>query len=311
MDADELDLVLETARRLLTEGPPERLAAELDDADLAGPVREDPGPLFELQGRLTASSTLLDLAVLPGAGVPDWRGTRLVLPPPGTSSPPGHEDGPDVEVDGVVLGGGAPAGAYAVWSERGGALVIGGDRLTRSPVSGFDPGLGVTRVTGRVPAGAGGVTGWSGVAAVASRAFAWELVGLAESALAIGVGHVRDRRQFGRPIGEFQVVRHRLADVRTAITAAREVLLVTADDSLAVLTGKALAGRAALSAVRAAQQVCGAMGFTWEHSLHRIVRRVYLIDSMFGASEGLSERIGGLLLAGGVVPRLAGLGGSV
>jgi alkylation response protein AidB-like acyl-CoA dehydrogenase len=98
--------------------------------------------------------------------------------------------------------------------------------------------------------------------------------------------------------------------VHVAVAAARAVLTGTQDDpgdALAALAGKALAGKAVLAAVQAAQQVCGAMGFTWEHGLHRTVRRAYVLDSLLGRSESLDAEIGARLVALRRAPRLASL----
>ena len=69
---------------------------------------------------------------------------------------------------------------------------------------------------------------------------------------------------------------------------------------------EAVAGSAALQALAAAQQVCGAMGFTAEFGLHRLVRRGYLLDALLGGSEAAPARIAGLLAAEGL-PRLVAL----
>jgi alkylation response protein AidB-like acyl-CoA dehydrogenase len=59
--------------------------------------------------------------------------------------------------------------------------------------------------------------------------------------------------------------------------------------------------------VQAAQQVCGAMGFTWEHDLHRAVRRAHVLDSLLGRGAALDAEIGARLVALGHAPRLTSL----
>jgi len=117
---------------------------------------------------------------------------------------------------------------------------------------------------------------------------------------------VQDRHQFGRPIGSFQTVQHRLADALIAETGAREVLTAAGEPTDGVverLVVKAVAGRAALIAVAAAQQVCGAMGFTAEFGLHAYVRRAYLLDALLGGSEDAEADLAAYVLTTGLPPR--------
>ena len=113
---------------------------------------------------------------------------------------------------------------------------------------------------------------------------------------------MRERQQFGAPLAGFQAVRHRLADVRIAETAALELLDATGPDtdaSVMILVVKAAAGRAALLSAQAAQQVCGAMGFTEEFGLHRFVRRIHLLDSILGGAESADGALGSWALRSG------------
>lgn len=113
-----------------------------------------------------------------------------------------------------------------------------------------------------------------------------EIVGSLQAALAAVLEHVRERRQFGRPLGAFQAVQHRLAQCATAIEGARWLCLHAAH------TGKELD---ALLALGQAQQmvtpVCydlhqfmGAMGLTLEHPLHRWTYRVKSLRSEWGGA---------------------------
>jgi alkylation response protein AidB-like acyl-CoA dehydrogenase len=76
---------------------------------------------------------------------------------------------------------------------------------------------------------------------------------------------------------------------------------------LAATVAKALAGRAAETACTQAQQSYGAIGFTWEHDLHRYLRRAYVLDWMLGDWRTLEREIGTELIATGVVPRIGGV----
>jgi alkylation response protein AidB-like acyl-CoA dehydrogenase len=63
-------------------------------------------------------------------------------------------------------------------------------------------------------------------------------------------------------------------------------------------------------AAKHAQQVCGGIGFTWEHGLHRSVRRAYVLDSILGPSTALQEEVGRRLVDTHRVPRLGHLEGA-
>jgi alkylation response protein AidB-like acyl-CoA dehydrogenase len=212
--------------------------------------------------------------------------------------------GTDIVVDGVLV---APLAVdLVVGTDSGDVLLVQG--FSAEPVVGFDPELALHRVTGVVTlddcASFGSPVGWDVLVARAARALAHELVGVAAATRGIATRHVQERQQFGRPIGAFQSVRHRLADGLIAETGARELLDADepTDSVVELLLRKASAGRAALHTVQAAQQVCGAMGFTAEFGLHRYVRRAYVLDSLLGGSEDAEFDLGSTALATGRVP---------
>jgi len=307
---DEREAVLETAAHLLSAGRADELVAELADAGLGAELWSDTAAvagLFELHGKHLAASRLLDLAMQRPA---DGWGCRVVLPLPGSPGPPGQVRGATVAIAGVVL---SPAAApeadarYVLAVDSGDVVLVAG--LHAGPAAGFDPELGLARISGQVTVGdctpAPGDWGWDTLVTRGARALGYELLGLGGLALRIAKDYVGERRQFGHPIGAFQSVRHRLADAHIALTGAREVLDGTdeaVEPALQVLLIKALAGRAALRCVQAAQQVCGAMGFTAEFGLHRVVRRTYLLDSLLGGSEWATHELGNWALRSGRAP---------
>jgi hypothetical protein len=143
-------------------------------------------------------------------------------------------------------------------------------------------------------------------------ALGWWLVGTSRAMLSLARQHAVDRVQFGRRIGSFQAIRHRLAETLVAIEGAEATLHaapVAPDDSggLACLLAKAAAGRAALTAARHCQQVLGGIGFTAEHQLHRHVKRSLILDALLGSSRELTREAGAALRANGFAPRLAQL----
>ena len=148
-------------------------------------------------------------------------------------------------------------------------------------------------------------------AALASgrRALGWWLVGSSRAMLALARQHALDRVQFGRHIGSFQAIRHRLAETLVAIEGA-EAALETASaepDELASLLAKAAAGQAALTTARHCQQVLGGIGFTAEHQLHRHVKRSLILDGLLGSARELTREAGVALRTKGFAPRLAQL----
>lgn len=306
MDADETRLLIGTARRILAGGDPMTLVTELADAGIATVVAADPalaGELLAAQGELLGRSTLLDLVL--GGGVHD-PGTRFVLPLPGSRRPPGSASGEKVDVEGVVL---VPEGAAELLVHTGnGAVSVSAAALRLDVPAGFDPALGASLVRGSVAARdarpAADARDWDAVVEAAAVAVSHELVGVGQRALHAATAHVTVREQFGRPIGTLQTVRHRLTAAHVELEAARALLGAVGDGpgEIAAMSAKVAAGRAALGAVAAAQQLCGAMGFTAEHGLHAAVRRAYVLDSLFGCADDLEIEIGALLAARATLP---------
>ena len=136
-------------------------------------------------------------------------------------------------------------------------------------------------------------TEWNRAIAAAHRALATELVALAERALRIaGATHQRSR-SVRIAHGAFQSPRHALADVWARLEGVRALL----DESwryggrLSAQTAKAAAGRVHRAVADVVLQVCGAIGLTSEHELHRYVTRGFQIDSLCGSYRQLDAKI--------------------
>jgi alkylation response protein AidB-like acyl-CoA dehydrogenase len=134
--------------------------------------------------------------------------------------------------------------------------------------------------------------------ALGQIALGHELVGASRKMLELAREHALERIQFGRPIGMFQAVRHRLAETLVAIETADAALEAAWDDGTptAAAIAKALAGRGARTAARHCQQVLAGIGFTTEHPLHLYVRRVIVLDELLGGSRSLTADLGRTLL---------------
>ncbi|MFJ8083548.1 acyl-CoA dehydrogenase family protein [Streptomyces sp. NPDC096205] len=147
----------------------------------------------------------------------------------------------------------------------------------------------------------------AGAGGSAAAFLACEAVGAADRALELTVGHVRTREQFGRPIGSFQAVQHRLADVHVEVEAARSAAYYAAwaavqgdpaapADALALAQAPvgALALAQALQALRLAAaeaiQLHGGIGFTWEHDAHLYFKRAAGDELLLGPVHLLRAR---------------------
>ncbi|MDT0448829.1 acyl-CoA dehydrogenase family protein [Streptomyces hesseae] len=146
-------------------------------------------------------------------------------------------------------------------------------------------GLPGSRVRGE-PAEVG-----AGVAAV----LAAEAVGAADRALERTVGYARVREQFGRPIGSFQAVKHRLADLYVAVQAARSAAYYAAWSGRPAAAGLALAQalETARKVAGEAVQLHGGIGVTWEHEAQLYFKRATSDELLFGPVDRLRARAAG------------------
>jgi len=124
----------------------------------------------------------------------------------------------------------------------------------------------------------------------AAVVIAAEQLGLAQRCLDLTVGYVKERHQFGRPIGSFQAIKHRLADLWTAITLARAASRYAAaclatddpDTPVAVALAKSACCEAAVTAAEECVQLHGGIGFTWEHPAHLYLKRAKAASAAYG-----------------------------
>lgn len=121
-------------------------------------------------------------------------------------------------------------------------------------------------------------------------ATAAQLVGAGQAMLDMSVEYAKQRSQFGKIIGTYQAIKHKLADVHIAVELARPLVYGaalslaenSADTARDVSAAKAAAGDAALLAARSALQTHGAIGFTQEHDLSLWLLRAQALRSAFG-----------------------------
>ena len=126
-----------------------------------------------------------------------------------------------------------------------------------------------------------------------AAAIAAELTGVAQRAMEMAVEYARDRKQFGRPIGAYQAVSHRCAQMLLEVEGSRSGSLYAAwcadaePETLpfAASLAKAYASDAGWRVTASALQVLGGIGFTWEHDLHFFLKRAKVDGVLFGTAR--------------------------
>ncbi|MGO1501083.1 MAG: acyl-CoA dehydrogenase family protein [Marinobacter sp.] len=138
-------------------------------------------------------------------------------------------------------------------------------------------------------------------------AVAGQSLGLAQRMLDLSVDYAVQRKQFGKPIGSFQAVKHKLADVVSGIEFAKPTLyraayaLANGDAraDLYVSHAKLACSEAAWVAARHGIQVHGAMGYTWEADLQMFMKRAWALNASWGTRDFHRQRIADDILADG------------
>jgi hypothetical protein len=265
--------------------------------------------LFELQGEANVVSSAIDHVLAAALGRDTDPATAVVLPGVGQWQPPGELDGERLVVRGLGTASAADRPCLLVVASAGEkdvGFVVNAATLTRRPVRGLDPSLGLVEITGEAVATDALVADWRAAVTLGQLALAHELVGASRKMLEFARMHALERIQFDRPISMFQAVRHRLAESLIAIETADAVLgaawLDGAPETAAM--AKALAGRGARTVARHCQQVLAGIGFTTEHPLHRYVRRALVLDQLLGASRTLTNDLGAAVLRTRTLPPL-------
>ena len=126
-----------------------------------------------------------------------------------------------------------------------------------------------------------------------------DALGVGERLLEMTVGYVKVREQFGRPIGGFQSVKHKLADMLTTLKGARAATYYAAmaldagvaGAAFASSAAKAFTGEGIAALAGEALQTHGGIGFTWEHDLHLYLRRAKVDELLYGAPAEHHERL--------------------
>jgi alkylation response protein AidB-like acyl-CoA dehydrogenase len=270
-------------------GPPDfvLLAEELGRAALPEPLMEQAGVALPVLTALAAQPAAA--ALLPEAAAGRAR-LAVVEPHSGLALlPPGATHWLDLAEGEVTLVASAQVEAtacpsvdgarrlYRAQAPRAGAqLLAGGDRGRRLSALAFEHG------------------------ALFSAA---QSLGVCERLLQLAVAYAKERRQFGRPVGSYQALKHQLANVQLQLDFARPVVYAAAArvadpgtrTAAAVSHAKLAAGDAADLAARTAIQVHGAMGYSWEVDLHFYMKRAWALAGAWGDRSFHARRVQTLL----------------
>lgn len=215
----------------------------------------------------------------------------------------------------VIDGGSADLLLVVARTDEGPALfaVEGADGVSRSPLTALDPTRRLAYVTlEAAPAvrvgPAGDQAGYlRDVLDLAIVALAAEQVGAAQACLDLSVEYAKIRVQFGRPIGSFQAIKHKCADMLLEVESAKSAVYNAASVAAERIAGAgeelpiaaALAGAyCSTTAVHAAKetvQIHGGIGYTWEHDAHLYLKRAKSSELLFGAPAAHRARLATLV----------------
>jgi alkylation response protein AidB-like acyl-CoA dehydrogenase len=256
------------------------------------------------------------------------RGTPALWDVGSEANPGGFTMAARADGDGIVLDGektlvmdAASADFFLVATSDGRRHLVerGATGVSVSAETGIDPTrrFSSVRFDGvRVTAGDTLPAGREDYYAVFHRvcvALAAESTGIAQRTLEMAVAYAKDRQQFGRPIGAYQAVSHRCAQMLLETENARSAVYgaAWAADAepeslhLAASMAKAYAGDAGWRVPDASIQVHGGIGFTWEHDLHFFLKRGRSNAAIFGDSKWHRERVADVVLARAAAPAAA------
>ncbi len=281
LGAVELAVLLEQAGRHLVPVPFLPTVVALDVADACGAS----ALVADLLGGRTAC-----LAWSAASGAVRADGGQL------TGRPDPVQFAPTADLALVVASEGDGDAVYVV--ELDGSL-----RPAAEPAMDLSRPLGWLHFDGTAAERLGGADAAARLGDLAATASALELLGSASVALDLAVEYAKDRVQFGRPIGSFQAIKHRCADMLVDVEGIRSSAYWSAwcfgaddpDRAIAASTAKTWAGDASKRVMAGALQVHGGVGFTWEHDLHLYMKRSQLDQVSFGDAVWHRTRLGRML----------------
>jgi alkylation response protein AidB-like acyl-CoA dehydrogenase len=187
--------------------------------------------------------------------------------------------------------------------ERAGAFVVPGSEAGLAPVHSLDASRPLSDATfERVlvpeeralgdPGSEAATQGITRALQEATVAVALETVGTSDALFQMVLSYVKDRKQFGVPVGSFQAVKHKMANMFVALERARSLCYYaaaaiaedTADRATAASMAKAASDDCQRQVCRESLQSFGGIGFTWEHDAHLFIKRAETDGALFGGS---------------------------
>jgi alkylation response protein AidB-like acyl-CoA dehydrogenase len=201
----------------------------------------------------------------------------------------------------LVPADGVPYGLYAVRAAEAGMSV--------TPVVSLDmtrqlADLALDDVQARrIVAGVAAEQAVASALSAGAAMLASELLGTAERCLEMTVAYLKERHQFARPVGSFQALKHRVADLWVGVAQARAAARYAAaclasgdpDGPVAVALAKAACSDAAVRAAQECVQLHGGIGFTWEHPAHLYLKRARSASIGFGTADRHRQSLAGLV----------------
>jgi alkylation response protein AidB-like acyl-CoA dehydrogenase len=197
---------------------------------------------------------------------------------------------------------GAEADVFVLVEDDGSGRLLAAQEAEVSKVAAIDPTRSAARVSAADGAGEQLEDGCPGLGR-ALVAVSSELVGVSERALEMTVAYVKDRKQFGVPVGAFEAVSHRCAQMLLETEQARSLAAFAAwsadadPDSLAeaAAMAKAAASQAGREVTAGAIQMHGGIGFTWEADVHWLFKRAQLDAALLGGAGRHRARVAAIL----------------
>jgi len=253
------------------------LAAGTSTVALCVPFRNGPGARPEPTIRLDASGDSGYRLTGTVAGIADALPADVLLVP----------------VDGV------PYGLYAVTAGDASLTPVVSLDMTRQLADLTLAGVPARRIA----SGADAERAVAAALAAGAAMLAAEQLGLAERCLEITVAYLKERHQFARPIGSFQALKHRVADLWVGVTQARAAARYAAaalaagdpDTPVAIALAKAACSDIAVRAAQECLQLHGGIGFTWEHPTHLYLKRAKSSSIGFGTADRHRASLAGLV----------------
>jgi alkylation response protein AidB-like acyl-CoA dehydrogenase len=208
-------------------------------------------------------------------------------------------------VDGTaeLVIGASEAGVIVLVEDDGTGRVVARDEAEVTPVASIDPTRSSARVSAAGDAGEPLLGDPSGGTDRALVAISSELVGVCDRALEMTVGYVKERKQFGVPVGAYQAVSHRCAQMLLETEKARSTTAFaawTADADPerlpeAAAMAKAAASDAAREVTASAIQAHGGIGFTWEADVHWLYKRAQMDAALLGGAKRHRAQLAAIL----------------